>query len=93
MSLRRRLAVALCPLLVALATVPSRALAHEGHEHDDGGSGNGIPIGLVLLGVGLTGVAGAVAVDRIAEWPREYAVVLAAAGLGVAAGGLAVAVL
>jgi len=92
MRLRRRVAVVAVWLLTTLATVPALASAHEGHDHDDGG-GTGLSVGLVLLGVGVTGVAGAVAIERFQQWPREYAVVVGAGGLGVAAGGLAVALL
>lgn len=90
---RRRLMRRLAALLLALAWLPAGALAHEGHDGHDSGGESGVPIGAILLGVGLASVAGAIAVDRYQDVPREYAGVVALGGLGVAVGGIAIVLL
>lgn len=87
-----RLQGLLLGVAAALAVLPGPVLAHEGHQHEDG-SGSGVPVGVLLLGIGLSSVAGAIAIDYARDVPREYAGVVALGGLGLAVGGFAVALL
>lgn len=67
---RRRLRRVAIAALLSCSALTARGLAHEGHQHDDGGTGIAVPGLLFALGGVL--VATGLALDRSGEVPRQY---------------------